>query len=144
MSSLRKCIYAALLAFTTISMLPTPAAAQEAAHGRFTLTHEVFWQNTKVPAGEYVFSYDPISVVPTLKVGRLNGKPVGFIFVVPATEASKATEASRLVLEATPGGSYVSAMQLPEFGMTLRFRAPSIAAEKQMAKAEVTASATGQ
>jgi len=38
----------------------------------------------------------------------------------------------------------VSAMQLPEFGMTLHFNVPSHATEKQIAKAATSAAASGQ
>jgi hypothetical protein len=48
------------------------------------------------------------------------------------------------VLETTPSGSYVSAMHLPEFGMTLEFAVPPHATERQIAKAATTAPALGQ
>ena len=63
--------------------------------------------------------------------------------LVPNTDDAKPTDTSRLLLVATPGGSYVSAMQLPEFGMTLHFNVPHIT-ERQIAKAATTAGATGQ
>jgi hypothetical protein len=39
------------------------------------------------------------------------------------------------VLETTPDGTYVSAMQLPELGMSLHFTVPSHPTERQIAKA---------
>ena len=55
-STIRKFVYAALLAFATLNFLPSLAAAQEPAQGKFTLSHEVHWGNTIVPAGEYGLS----------------------------------------------------------------------------------------
>ena len=64
--------------------------------------------------------------------------------LVPNTDDSKRSDQSRIVARATPGGSYVSAMQLPEFGMTLHFRVPSDLSERPIAKAGNPASALGQ
>ena len=63
---------------------------------------------------------------------------------MPATADAKSTDLSRLVLEVTPDGSYVSAMQLPDLGMTLNFTVPSHVSEKQIAKAASMAAAMGQ
>jgi hypothetical protein len=63
--------------------------------------------------------------------------------LVPDTDNAKPSNHNLLVLESTADGSYVSAMQLPEFGMTLHFTVPSIT-ERQIAKAGITAAALGQ
>jgi len=144
MTSIRKFAYAALLAVATLNLAPNLASAQEPAHGRFTLAHDVFWGNAKVPAGEYEFSFDPDRVSPVLNLSKRNGEHAGFILLVPSTEDTKPSEVSRLVVESSPEGSYVSAMELPEFGMTLHFNAPTRAAEKQVAKAGTSPAASGQ
>jgi hypothetical protein len=64
--------------------------------------------------------------------------------LVPNTEDAKPSDTSRLVIVATPRGSYVSAMQLPGFGTTLHFTVPSHTRERQVAKAATTAAALGQ
>ena len=141
MTSIRKFAFAALLVASALSFAPTLASAQQPAHGKFTLTHDVRWGSAKVPAGEYEFSFDPENASPVLILSKVSGVPTGFLMLVPSTEDAKPSDVNRLVLESTPEGSYVSAMQLPLFGMTLEFAVPSHTAEKQMAKAVTTASA---
>src|SRR5260221_8371686 len=146
MKTIRNYVYAAILAVTALNFAPTLASAQEPAHGKFTLTHDVRWGIAKLPAGEYAFSYDPTSGSRMLNLSKISGAPTGYMVLVPDTDDSKPSDISRLVLEATPEGTYVSAMQLPEFGMTLHFAVPShaIPAERQIAKAATTAGAPGQ
>jgi len=124
MTSLRKFAFAALLGTTTLNFAPSLASAQEPARGRFTLKHDVRWENIRVPAGEYEFSYNPDSVAPALNLRKINGEHTRLILLVPATERSKASESNRLMLETTADGRYVKAMQLPEFGVTLDFNVP--------------------
>ena len=133
----------ALLAAATLNLAPNLASAQEAVHGKFTLTHDVYWGKAKVPAGDYVFSFDRSGISPVMSLSKINGMRTGFMVLVPATEDTKASDTSRLVLESTPGGSYVSAMQLPEFGMTLHFDVPHVV-EKQIAKAGTGPAGSGQ
>jgi hypothetical protein len=143
MTSIRRFAFAALLAVTTISLVPTIASAQEPARGKFTLTHVVHFGNAKVPAGEYEFTFDLNGISPVLVLSKLNGAPTGYMVLVPTTEETKASSVSRLMLETTSDGSYVSALQLPEFGMTLHFNVPNHT-EKVIAKAATTAAASGQ
>src|ERR1700739_4319174 len=119
MTSIRRIVYAALLAVTTLNFTPNLASAQEPARGHFTLTHEVRWENARVPAGDYEFTYDISSIAPVLSLTKTSGTRASFMFLVPVTEQSKPADTSLLVLESMPAGSYVSAMQLPEFCMSL-------------------------
>ena len=143
MTAIHRFAYAALLAFTTLTLAPSLASAQE-ARGKFTLTHDVHFGSTKVSAGDYVFSFDPDTPTRMLRLSKLNGARAGYLFLVPATGDAKSTDLSRLLLEVTPDGSYVTEMQLPAVGMTLEFMVPPHATEKQMAKATTTATASGQ
>lgn len=143
MSSLRKYIYAALLAFTTINVAPTTVSAQESARGKFTLPHSVRWQNAVVPAGKYEFWFESDGAR-VLWLNKLSEPRTSFMFQVNDEADSKPADLSRIVLQSTPAGSYVSAMQLPEFGMTLRFAVPSSTTEKQIAKAGSTPMASAQ
>ena len=144
MTSIRKFAYATLLALTALNFAPSLASAQEPARGKFTLTHEVHWGDAKVPAGDYSFSFDPDNGTRVLNLSKLSGDRTSFMLLVPSTEESQASDRSRLVLETTPNGSYVSAMHLPEFGMTLEFAVPPPAPERQIAKAATTTAALGQ
>jgi len=143
MTSIRKFVFATLLAFTTLNFAPTLASAEGPASGQFKLTHEVHWQNAVVPAGEYRFTYDSDGVAGVLTLSRLSDPRAGFIFLVSDTDTSVPTGVSRLELESTPEGNYVSAMLLPESGMTLHFTVPAHAT-KQMARTATTAAASGQ
>lgn len=144
MKTIRNYVYAAVLAATALNFAPTLASAQEPAHGKFTLTHDVRWGIAKLSAGEYSFSFDPTSGSRMLTLSKISGARTGYMVLVPDTDDSKPSDVSRLVLEATPEGTYVSAMQLPEFGMTLRFAVPSHAAPAEVAKAATLAAAFGQ
>jgi len=144
MKTLRNYVYAALLAASALSFTPSLASAQERAYGKFTLTHDVHWQNALVPAGDYRFSIDSEGPSGMLTLSKLSGARTGFLFMVHDTDQSKPSDLSRLVLQTTPEGSYVSAMQLPEFGVTLNFAVPSLTTEKQMARAGTTAQASAQ
>jgi len=144
MTTIRKFAYAALLAVISLSFAPSPASAQENARGKFTLTHDVRWQNTLVPAGEYRFSLDSDGPSSMLVLTKLSGARTGFMFMVHDTDEIKASSnLNRLVLESTDEGSYVSAMQLPEFGGKLNFAAPK-SPEKQMAKVGTTTMASAR
>lgn len=136
MTSIRKFAFAALLAASTLSFAPSSASAQEPARGKFTLTHEVRWGSATIPAGDYEFSYSPENAAAVLTVSKLSGTRASYMLLVPTTEASKPSDVNRLVLAGSPDGTYVKAMELPEFGMTLHFPAPRVA-EKQLAKAAV-------
>jgi len=98
-----------------------------------------------VPAGEYRFSIDSDGPSSMLTLTKLSGARTGFLLMVHDTDEIKASSnLNRLVVESTAEGSYVSAMQLPEFGVTLTFAVPSKAAEKQMAKVGTTTMASAQ
>ena len=144
MKTIRNYVYAALLAASALNFTPSLASAQEAAKGKFTLTHEAHLGNATLAAGEYAFSFDPDNGTRMLSISKLSGARTGYMVLVSDTEDSKPSDQSRLLLEATPDGSYVSAMQLPEFGMTLRFTGPSHPTERQIAKAGASATASGQ
>jgi hypothetical protein len=144
MSSIRRFVYATVLVITTLNFAPSTAFGQEPARGHFTLTHDVRWGNAKVPAGEYRFSFDPEGISGVLMLSKVDGTRKGYLLVVHDTEETKPSDRSRLVLNTTHNGSYVSAMQLPEFGMTLHFAVPPPTSEKQIARAATTAKASGQ
>jgi len=143
MTTIRKLFYAALLAATALNFAPSLAAAQEPAHGKFTLKHNVNWGNAVVPAGDYEFYYDPYQSSPVLTLTKLSGSRAGFMLLVTNFEDSKGSDSNQLLLETIAEGSYVSAMQLAKCGMVLHFNVPSHPL-KQMAKAIPTSAPSGQ
>jgi len=124
MKTLGKFVYATLLTLSALSFAPTPASAQD-AHGGFTLTHEVRWQNAVVPAGEYTFSLESRGPAEFLMLNKVSGKGAGFIVLTPEVETAPLSEASSLVLVKRSGSSYVSSMSLPAYGITLNFTVPA-------------------
>jgi hypothetical protein len=137
MTSIRKLVYAAVLALTTLNFAPTFVHAQDTVRGEFTLARDVHWQKTVVPAGNYRFSLKAQGATGMLVVRKFDSKPAGFMFLVRDTESARSSDRNRILLEDTPQGTYVSTMQLPEFGMTLRFPVPDHT-KKQMARAAGT------
>lgn len=143
MTTIRKFVYAALLAAAAMNIAPTTAAAEEPAQGKFKLSHEVHWGNAVIPAGEYSFSYDPYEMTPVLTLTKLSGARAGFMLLVPTAEPSTSSDSNELVVETTADGSYVTALELADCGMTLHFAVPTHPA-KQMAKAVSPAGPSGQ
>lgn len=127
MSTIRKFVYAGLLAVTSLNLVPS-LLAQEAS-GKFTLTHDVHWQGALVPAGDYRFSFDRDGGSRVLTLTKLSGARTGFLIAVRDLDESSDPGSSKLpnklTLETISSASYVSTMQLPEFGMTLHFRLPA-------------------
>ena len=124
MKSIRKFGYAAVLVFSALSFAPSQAFAQDEG-GNFKLPHEVSWQNVLVPAGKYRFSLDPVGPSKMLKITKISGKPASLMLLVNDTEENNGSETARLVIDSSFGTSYVSAMSLPQFEVTLHFAAPA-------------------
>lgn len=139
MNSIRKVAYAAVLTLSALNFAPNTASAQEAA-GTFTLTHEVHWQNAVVPAGEYRFTVGQDGPAETLTLRKISGGAASFMLLVTNVETSQPSDLSQLVLVSRRSGSFVSTMQLPEFGMTLHFAVPAEA--REVAQTAATPSAT--
>jgi len=143
MKSIRSFAYATVLILSALNFAPSLAAAQDAA-GTFTLTHEVHWQNAVVPAGTYRFTIEPDGPAAMLTLRNLSGGR-SFMMLVVGTEDSKAKDISELVLVTRRAGSFVSTLQLPDFGMTLHFTVPSDTPEvaRAGASAGTTLTASG-
>jgi hypothetical protein len=141
MNSIRRFVYAAVSVLSALNFAPSVASAQDAA-GTFTLTHEVRWQNAIVPAGKYRFTVEASGPSDMLTLRKVDGNSAGFMLLVTDTENSKPSDDSRLILVSRPSGSFVSTMQLHEFGMTLHFAVPSETREVAQSVATPTASAS--
>ena len=124
MKSIRKFAYAAVLTLSALNFRPSLASAQDEG-GNFKLPHEVHWQNVVVPAGSYKFSLQPMGPSEMLILTRTTGKPATFMLFSTDVEAATGSETAHLVIESESGKSYVSAMDLPQFEVTLHFAAPA-------------------
>lgn len=138
MKSIRRFVYAATLTLSALNLAPSVASAQD-ARGTFKLTHDVHWQNHLVPAGEYAFSLESTGPSELLQLRSLNGTSRGVIMLVNDSAPSKPANVSRLLLVSRPSGTFVTAMELPESGITLHFTVP--AETREMAQADSTAAA---
>lgn len=124
MRSIRRFVYSVVLALSALTFTPSPTSAQE-MHGSFTLSHQVRWQKYAVPAGNYRFEVQPEGPSAILLLRKVSGNGAGFLILANNAESSKPSDLARLVVVARPSGSYVSSMELPEFGETLRFAVPT-------------------
>jgi hypothetical protein len=127
--SIRNFAYASLLALSALTFTTTLASAQE-AHGNFTLTHNVRWQNAAVPAGEYKFSIESRGPSEMLVLRKVSGESTGFMILVNDTDAAPYTSidpvaSGKLTVVSQSGARYVSSMELPALGMTLHFAVPT-------------------
>jgi hypothetical protein len=139
MKSIRKCVYATALTLSALNFAPSLVSAQDAA-GTFTLTHGVHWQNAIVPAGKYRFTVGG-GPAQLLTLSEIAGSGARFMLLVTGSETSEPSDPSQLVVVSRPSGSFVSKMQLPEFGMTLHFAVP--AEHRDVAQSGGTPTASG-
>jgi hypothetical protein len=122
MNLIRKFAYAAALSLTMFLAQPTPAAAED-AHGSFTLSHDVHFQNVVLRPGDYTFSLRNMGASEFLTVRGVDGQ-TGAMLMVTDVEEPKPNDTTRLELVSRDGQSFASTMALPSFDMTLRFAVP--------------------
>jgi hypothetical protein len=135
MTSLRnRMLVVASFALAAIFASATPAAAQQAFKGSFTLTHEVRWQKATLPAGDYTFEMKSVSV-PSLIT--LNG-PNGYQFIPALVANERDSEQSMLVIETHGSISAVTELRLSSIGRTLRYAAPKAPKDVELAQGPVT------
>ena len=135
MTSLRnRMLVVASVALAAIFASATPAAAQKAFQGSFTLTHEVRWQNVTLPAGDYTFEIKSISGPSLITLKGPNGSSV-----IPALVANeKVSEQSMLVVETRGSISAVTELRLSSIGRSLRYAAPKAPKDVELAQGPVT------
>jgi len=123
MRTIRKFAYAAVLILTMFSLQPTLAAAED-ARGVFTLSHEVHWQKCVHRPGDYAFSIKTTGPGALLTLRGLHGTGTDAMLFVADVESTDSNQSGKLVLVSRKGQSFVSAMQLPAYEMTLNFAVP--------------------
>ena len=133
MKSLRNhMLVIAALALAAVCASAIPASAQAAYKGSFTLTHSVRWQNAKLPAGDYTFEIQSLSLPATMTVKG----PDGSVFVTAVAVDQKAGEQSMLIVENRGSSSAVSELRLANIGRSLHYATPK--APKEVELAQVT------
>jgi hypothetical protein len=124
MRSLRKFAYAAVLTLSIFCIQPTLAIAED-AHGLFTLSHDVHWQNNVIRAGDYTFTLKTIGRPTFLVLRGLNGTGTDAMMLVSDIDELRSDEISHLVLVSRKGQSFVSSLDLPDYEMSIRFVVPN-------------------
>jgi len=143
MKSIRKFAYAAVLTLSALNFAPSLASAQDEG-GTFRLPHEVHWQNAVVPAGDYRFSIQTMGPSEILTLTKTTGKPASFIMFARDIEAVPTSATARLEIQSKFGTSYVSAMDLPQFEVTLHFAAPANSGKEVAEMRTASAASSGR
>jgi hypothetical protein len=141
MKSIRTFIYTSALALSALNLAPGVASAQQ-ARGSFKLTHDAHWGNQMVRAGEYRFTLVSEGPSELLVLRKVSGNGSSSMMLVRDTEVSKPTDISRLLLVSRPEGRFVSAMDLPEAGITLHFAVPPATSVVAKANGTMTTAST--
>jgi hypothetical protein len=124
----------AVLALVTFLAIPNRVQAAPAFKGQFTLTSDVVWNGTELPAGNYEFTLDSTAMPAKI---LLHG-PNGSMFVLTSAVSGKAQgESSNMTVERRNGTRYISSLYLADLGIDLRYRAPKLN-EKVIAQGPVT------
>lgn len=125
--------FLAVAAFGLLAMgaCANTATAQARYQGSFTLPQEVRWQGRVMPAGEYTFSLNSVSVSTVLTLHGPNGR-----FFIPTAGISDAVtdKKSSLTIEHRGGARFVSELYLAELGVHLCYLVPKAPKEKLLAQ----------
>jgi hypothetical protein len=120
---------AAAIAAIAICASATPAAAQNAFQGSFTLRSDVRWQGAMLPAGNYTFTMKSANIPAQIIVKGSNGNAA---FVVTAATSKRVTnQGSCLLIERRGGSGFVRELYLADLGLHLRYGVPKIPKDEQ-------------
>jgi hypothetical protein len=142
MKMIRNYVYAAVLATSLFNFSPNLACAQDEG-GSFTLSHEVRWQDAVLPAGSYKFTLESAGPSEMIMLRKISGTPASFMLFAKDVSEPKVAEKEGLVIDSKAGIRYVSAMNLPQFEMTMHFAAPRVEVKEDKVAEVHTASAAG-
>ena len=124
----------AVLGLVTFFAIPNRVHAAPAFKGQFTLTNNVVWNGTELPAGDYEFTLNSQAMPAKI---LLHG-PNGYMFVLTSAVSGKAQgETSNMTIERRNGERFVSSLYLADLGIDLRYRAPKLN-EKMIAQGPAT------
>jgi hypothetical protein len=98
------------------------ATAQNDAVGSFTLSHEIRWGRTNLPAGDYTFTFGSVSAMKLMTVKGPNGTVFEAAVAIDKAETSGP---SVLILEPRGGTFFVREMDLAEIGLRLQYFVPA-------------------
>jgi hypothetical protein len=113
----------AVIGLVAFLAIPNRVHAAPAFKGQFTLTNDVIWNGTELPAGEYDFTLNSTAMPAKI---LLHG-PNGYMFVLTSAVSGKQQgETSSLTVERRNGERYISSLYRADLGIDLRYRAPKL------------------
>jgi hypothetical protein len=134
--------FSRILAITAIALIAvcasaTPASAQVALQGSFTLPEDVRWANAMLPAGDYSFVLKSATTPYQILLQGPNG---GAFILTASTDKRDDGDSSKLTIERRGATRFVSDIYLADLGLHLRYQAPSMPkSERMLAQGPVSA-----
>jgi hypothetical protein len=125
----------AALGLFAICASTIPAAAQDVCAGSFTLTQEVRWQGATLPAGDYTFSMKSVAAPSQIILHGPNG--YAFVSAIVADSDSR-SDRSVMTIEHRGGQSVVRELYLAPIGRSLKYSAPKVPKDQELAQGPVT------
>jgi hypothetical protein len=133
-SLMNRVLVLAAFALAVVCANATPASAQTACRGHFTLSHEVRWQNATLPAGDYTFEMQSVATPSLITVKGPNGSQ----FITATVADEKNIEQSMLIVENRGGRSTVAELRLSAIGRSFRYAVPKAPKEAEVAQGPAT------
>jgi hypothetical protein len=117
MSLVRVFFFVALAA----AAAPSPAHAMPSDSGHFSIRREVSWGQVVLPPGDYSYDLEYDGGLSRVTIHTADGRPLAFV-MSRSISISSQSEPTRLVLTTADGQTFVSALYLPQLGVTLNFQ----------------------
>lgn len=113
----------AFLALAIVTFFPCLGRAQDVIRGEFNLSREVYWQDSVLPKGDYVYFVDSNEWPSLVRVEQKRGSFSGVF--VPRLRLRSAKDAGNGIALASAGHDvYIQSLRLRELGGELYFSAP--------------------
>jgi hypothetical protein len=123
------------IAMVAACVIASPASAQSAYAGKFTLTQEAQWGGAKLPAGEYSFVLESMAIPARIVVRGANGAQ--FVTTVASDRKNQERDSS-LQIQHRGNARFVSEIYLAELQLELRYQVPSLPKSEQLAMGPVS------
>jgi hypothetical protein len=127
-SNISRILAIAAIALVTICASATPASAQAAYRGTFTMPNDVRWAGAALPAGDYRFDLASVGLPARITLWGPNG---GAFVTTASTDQKNEGDVSVITIQRRGGMRFVSDIYLAELGLHLHYKAPSIPKSEQ-------------
>lgn len=127
-AQLNRIFAVAAIGLFTLGAFASPASAQSAFKGSFTLSHEIRWQSAVLPASDYTFRMES-TATPCKMIVR---GPNGAAFELSSSTNKRNTDGpSVLILERRGGTSFVRELYLAHLGLHVLYNVPKVPKNEQ-------------